>query len=86
MYCPNCGQEMLCSCTACGNYGKIVERHSHVGDCITCGGCGLTMHFDWWENLEQEIYLGLKKPHPDRECIKKLTDKLFHTKEIKETK
>jgi len=57
MYCPNCGQEQRCPCDAClRRHGKTDVWKWKVGDLVTCCGCGLTAHVDWWQCVSLDIY------------------------------
>lgn len=87
MFCPNCGQEQRCPCDSCKKqHGKTdVWVWQEDEETISCCGCGLTVHADWWQSLSFDIHkAGIKQstgklsthwkyirlPKPENENIK----------------
>lgn len=65
MYCPNCGQEMLCPCQPCRDQHGREDVEIWHEDSVECCKCGLTMHMQWWEDLSWECSKALERKRKD---------------------
>jgi transcription elongation factor Elf1 len=55
--CPQCGHLQTCPCASCQRRRPTEKPWVWVkGDLIQCGGCGLTQHVDWWQDMEIDFY------------------------------
>ena len=65
MFCPSCGLEYTCCCSACVKRTGVKPYWSRRNDgpvsLERCLKCGFEQTMDWWENLEMEIYQNSKK-------------------------
>lgn len=61
--CPECGGEQLCPCESCvsRHFDQIMWKWDEIGEFISCGHCGHTMHADEWNDLDYQRWKQEKK-------------------------
>ena len=51
-YCPQCGTEYKCPCTACNGKGESNHEFLPCGELVRCKVCGFTACFDEMQDIE----------------------------------